>query len=118
MEYSQSEYDQHLLDGDWSQQETNYLFDLLRQYDLRFVVAADRYSYVDSKTVGPGKKRGIEVSLNTVNLLTSSKELKDRYYTICRRLIRTRTASDPQSQQSLLQAYAFDKSTYCPLRGY
>lgn len=89
MEYSQFEYDQHLVDPTWTSQETAYLFDLLREYDLRFVVVADRYEYA-------GKKRSIE-------------EIKDRYYTICRRLVRTRTASDPQTQQQLLQAYAFDK---------
>lgn len=36
--------------------------------------------------------------------------MKDRYYTICRRLVRTRTASDPVHQQHLIQAYAFDKA--------
>lgn len=44
-----------------------------------------------------------------VCLLTHRQDIKDRYYTICRRLVRTRTATDPQAQQSLLQAYSFDK---------
>lgn len=35
--------------------------------------------------------------------------MKDRYYTICRRLVRTRTTSDPQAQQQLIQSYSFDK---------
>ncbi|KAI9637016.1 uncharacterized protein MKK02DRAFT_26456 [Dioszegia hungarica] len=96
MQFSQMEYDQHLKDSDWTQQETSYLFALLQEYDLRFVVAADRYAYTDTSVPGATKRRTVE-------------EIKDRYYTICRRLIRTRTALDPQAQQQLLQAYTFDK---------
>nr|XP_031859512.1 uncharacterized protein CI109_004974 [Kwoniella shandongensis]KAA5526584.1 hypothetical protein CI109_004974 [Kwoniella shandongensis] len=97
MEYSQYEYDQHLVDPDWTPHETTYLFDLLRTYDLRFIVAADRYEYMGTSGIGPVKKRSVE-------------EIKDRYYTICRRLVRTRTATDPQAQQQLIHAYAFDKA--------
>lgn len=61
MEYSQYEYDQHLVDPNWSADETRYLFDLLRQYDLRFVVAGDRYEYRGSRGKDPVKKRSIEV---------------------------------------------------------
>ncbi|WVQ95451.1 hypothetical protein IAU59_002548 [Kwoniella sp. CBS 9459] len=93
--HCQFEYDQHLQDSDWTSQETTYLFDLLKQYDLRFIVAADRYEFKTPS--GQAKRRSVE-------------ELKDRYYTICRRLVRTRTASDPAAQQQLLHAYAFDKS--------
>lgn len=96
MEYSQYEYDQHLVDPNWSAHETQYLFDLLRSFDLRFVVAADRYDYMGPKGEGPVKKRSVE-------------EMKDRYYTICRRLVRTRTASDPQVQQQQIAQYSFDK---------
>lgn len=95
MEYSQFEYDQHLTDPNWTAHETAYLFDMLRTYDLRFIIAADRYAYMSQTGQGP-KKRTVE-------------EMKDRYYTICRRLIRTRTASDPQVQQQQLVQYSFDK---------
>ena len=56
MDYSQYEYDQHLVDPDWTPLETSYLFDLLKTYDLRFVVAADRYDY-------EGRVRSVEVRL-------------------------------------------------------
>lgn len=61
MEYSQYEYDQHLADPGWTAHETAYLFDLLRTYDLRFVVAGDRYEYRGSRGQDPVKKRSIEV---------------------------------------------------------
>nr|XP_018259826.1 SWR1-complex protein 4 [Kwoniella dejecticola CBS 10117]OBR81984.1 SWR1-complex protein 4 [Kwoniella dejecticola CBS 10117] len=97
MEYSQFEYDQHLNDPDWTPHETAYLFDLLKTYDLRFVVVADRYSYRGQTGNGAERRRSVE-------------DIKDRYYTICRRLIRTRTATDPQAQQQLIHAFGFDKA--------
>jgi DNA methyltransferase 1-associated protein 1 len=63
MEYSQFEYDQHLADLDWTSHETTYLFDLLRTYDLRFIVAADRYEYRVPKAEGSAKVRTVEVSV-------------------------------------------------------
>lgn len=99
MEYSQFEYDQHLTDPNWSPHETTYLFDLLREYDLRFIIAADRYEYKGPTGMGNVKRRSVE-------------EIKERYYTICRRLIRTRPTSDPQVQQQQLAQYSFDKSGY------
>ncbi|KAL7420807.1 swr complex subunit [Cryptotrichosporon argae] len=97
MEYSQYEYDQHLTDPGWTPHETAYLFDLLREYDLRFVVAADRYEYRAPKGDAELKTRSVE-------------DMKDRYYTICRRLVRTRTASDPHAQQQQVQQFTFDKA--------
>jgi len=58
MEYSQFEYDQHLADPYWTVQETGYLFSLLREYDLRFVVAADRYRFEGSEGI---MRRSVEV---------------------------------------------------------
>lgn len=106
MQFSQLEYDQLLKDSNWSQPETIYLFALLQEYDLRFVVAADRYAYSEKEGASI-RTRTVEVRLIPPFQLIY-QEIKDRYYSICRRLIRTRTASDAQAQQQLLQAYAFD----------
>jgi DNA methyltransferase 1-associated protein 1 len=66
MEYSQYEYDQHLVDktGNWSSHETAYLFDILREYDLRFIVVADRYEYMGFKGEGPRKTRDVDVCID------------------------------------------------------
>lgn len=61
MEFSQFEYDQHLVDSAWSLHETTYLFDMLRTYDLRFIVVADRYDYKGSSGTEPGVTRTVEV---------------------------------------------------------
>lgn len=127
MDFSQQEYDTHLggqpllslssspflrlpsspphfpllADVDWSQQETVYLFSLLREYDLRFVIVADRYAYPGDNDEhvnepGGGVQRTIE-------------DIKSRYYSICRRLVRSRPTGDEQGKTTMLQYYAFDK---------
>lgn len=59
-------------------------------YDLRFIVIADRYEW-------PGRTRSIE-------------DLKARYYTICRRLLRERISNeDIETRQAQLQTYAYDR---------
>ena len=43
------------LDNEWTKEETDYLLNLCRKYDLRFIVIADRYEYSNTKS------RSIEV---------------------------------------------------------
>ncbi len=54
IEYSDEEYEINLQDPGWSKEETDYLINMCRQYDLRFFVIYDRYEF-------PGRQRTIEV---------------------------------------------------------
>ncbi|WFD30324.1 swr complex subunit [Malassezia sp. CBS 17886] len=88
--YSSEEYIQYLRDDEWTREETDYLLELCETYDLRFIVIADRYEW-------PGKQRSME-------------DLKARYYTVARRLIRERISNeDVDTRQAQLQTFAFDK---------
>ncbi|KAI9317671.1 hypothetical protein BX666DRAFT_1657245 [Dichotomocladium elegans] len=84
--YTDEEYSQYLqaLDNSWTREDTDHLFDLCRRYDLRFVVIADRFNGTPSRSV---------------------EDLKDRYYSICRTLMKERL---PKSEATF-QQYAFDK---------
>lgn len=62
-------------DTNWTYEETSYLWDLLERFDLRFTVVQDRY---DEERF---QERTIE-------------ELKDRYYSTCRRLLESRKIYD------------------------
>ncbi|KAF9918492.1 swr complex subunit, partial [Modicella reniformis] len=44
-EFSAEEYKTYLQDPDWTLKETNYLWDLCRRFDLRWVVIQDRYQW-------------------------------------------------------------------------
>ncbi|WAR53570.1 hypothetical protein PtB15_3B78 [Puccinia triticina] len=97
--YTTEEYYHLLRDDHWTKAETDYLFELLNTYDLRFPVVHDRYEYVGSH----------ERTLD---------DLKARYYSICQKLIPHRpsatnstTAShlDDPNKKQLIQSYHFDK---------
>ncbi|KTW26747.1 hypothetical protein T552_02751 [Pneumocystis carinii B80] len=86
--YSNEEYALNLTALDWSREETDYLFSLCREYDLRFVVIADRYDY-------KGNQRTME-------------DIKDRYYTVVRKILMARTPiamMTPTQTEELNQLY-------------
>jgi len=80
--YTDEEYNVYLKDesGSWSQEETDYLFELSRQFDQRFVVMTDRYD--------------VEKYPNR-----SMEDLKDRYYKVVQKLITARTAPGQEAQE-------------------
>ncbi|EGG02790.1 uncharacterized protein MELLADRAFT_117485 [Melampsora larici-populina 98AG31] len=94
--YSTEEYYHYLRDDDWTKEETDYLFSLLKDYDLRFPVISDRYDFL-------GSSRSID-------------DLKSRYYSICQKLILNRPSNssgeplDEMSKKQLIQSYHFDKN--------
>ncbi|KAI0307021.1 hypothetical protein B0F90DRAFT_1807729 [Multifurca ochricompacta] len=89
--YSQDEYIKFLEDPEWTKEETDYLFSLIREYDSRFYIITDRYEFAG----GPPR---------------SMEDLKDRYYSICRKLIRNRPwAGDEASKSQLVSSFQFDK---------
>ncbi|KAI0005162.1 hypothetical protein BJV74DRAFT_807369 [Russula compacta] len=89
--YSQEEYTKFLEDPEWTKEETDYLFNLVREYDSRFYVVSDRYEFPS----GP---------------LRSMEDLKDRYYSVCRKLIRNRPwAGDEAGKSQLISTFQFDK---------
>ncbi|KAF8524600.1 SWR1-complex protein 4 [Hysterangium stoloniferum] len=89
--YTEEEYATLLKDEEWTQEETDYLFSLVKEYDMRFYIIADRYDFPG----GPGR---------------SLEDLKARYYSVCRKLIRSRPwTGDESAKISLLNSYQFDK---------
>ncbi|KAH8917479.1 hypothetical protein BT69DRAFT_1313740 [Atractiella rhizophila] len=97
--YTDKEYLNYLRDEEWTKAETDYLFDLVLEYQLRWPVIYDRYDFPStSSTAETAPSRTME-------------DIKARYYSVCRKLIRSRQATIPQDEyQSLLASYNFDKS--------
>ncbi|KIM46378.1 hypothetical protein M413DRAFT_312999 [Hebeloma cylindrosporum] len=89
--YSQDEYTRFLEDKDWTKEETDYLFSVVQDFDLRWYIISDRYDYPD----GPSRHMD---------------DLKDRYYSVCRKLVRNRPwAGDELSKSQLMASFQFDK---------
>lgn len=85
--YTDSQYELLLRASDWSREETDYLFTLCRDYDLRFPVIHDRYEFPG------GASRALE-------------DLKARYYSVCRALLEARGATrqlTPEEQGQVAQ---------------
>jgi len=56
-DYSMDEYMHFLEDSDWTREETDYLFSLVKEFDVRFYVVADRYDFPG------GRPRTIQVCI-------------------------------------------------------
>lgn len=97
------------IDKEWTKEETDYLFDVVREYDLRWYIIHDRYDY------SGGVPRALEVRLLGREIATHpdfilSQDLKDRYYSVCRKLVRNRPwAGDEASKAQLVSSFQFDK---------
>jgi DNA methyltransferase 1-associated protein 1 len=78
-------------DDDWTKEETDYLWSLCADFDLRWIVIADRYEW-------EGKERTME-------------DLKDRYYGGVRKLLAGRTPETLMTATQLEQynSYKWDK---------
>ena len=83
LQYSDDEYQGCLEDSQWSRSDTDRLFQLCRDYELRFVIIHDRFNSPERTN------RTIE-------------DLKDRFYSVCRTLVSRRNEGD-------LNKYQFDK---------
>jgi DNA methyltransferase 1-associated protein 1 len=89
-EYSKGEYEV-LGSEDFSSEETDYLFSLCREFDLRWPIIWDRYEW-------PDKARSLV-------------DLKARYYGVCRSLMELRTPMNQMSPEEtmMFNLLNFDK---------
>lgn len=138
-----------MTDPDWTAHETQYLFGLLKSFDCRFVIVADRYAYPGERgehVAKPGSGGGessasgaagggspTSSSVSSVKgkekasgppagsgaswagqggKRRSIEDIKSRYYSVCRRLVRSRPTGDEIGKTQMLQYYAFDKGTF------
>ncbi|CAK64561.1 unnamed protein product (macronuclear) [Paramecium tetraurelia] len=83
-EYLEFKEEEISIDNDWSFEETQYLFNQLRNYNYNFIVLSDRYSYQN-------KNRDIY-------------ELKDRYYSVVNEVLQKRN-----DKSHFLYNYVYDE---------
>ena len=74
IEYTEEEYEALNQSSVWTREETDYLWGLCKQFDLRFIVIQDRYS-------SDYQPRSVE-------------DLKDRYYSLCKAILHRREVSN------------------------
>ncbi|KAF8477515.1 hypothetical protein BDZ91DRAFT_709387 [Kalaharituber pfeilii] len=123
IEYSDEEYDAVARSDEWTREETDYLFELCREYDLRFPIIADRYEFrpsvpsdspaapqtdltTSSDAMTDDTTTPLPTTSNTntsfpaesnATIERSMEDIKHRYYTVTRSILALRT---PPSQMS------------------
>jgi DNA methyltransferase 1-associated protein 1 len=83
LDYTDEEYNLRLQSQDWTKHETDYLYSLCRQYDLRFPIIWDRYEY---EPPSPQPSEG-DAPENAGALIVPPKartveDMKARYYAV------------------------------------
>ncbi|CAG8947460.1 unnamed protein product [Penicillium salamii] len=90
--YTDEEYDRNLKNDGWSREETDYLVDLVSEYDIRWVIIADRYDYqpkIDTESE--------ENALVPAKQHRTMEQMKARYYYVAATML---SIEHPPSEMS------------------
>lgn len=86
-QYSEDQYNSNLQNDDWTKDETDYLLEMVKDFDLRWPVIWDRYEYVPKGPQG-GELDGAE---NTAVIPApkprTMEDLKARYYEVAAKMM-------------------------------
>lgn len=77
--YTEEQYELHLKSDEWDKPETEYLINLVFEYDLRWVLIADRYEYEPPENP-PADEDSMSVVVRPKN--RTMEDMKARYYDV------------------------------------
>lgn len=99
----------NLKNSGWSKEETDYLFDLVDKYNLRWFVIADSFDFTKDEIT---EDEPIE-ELGNFNSDTKNKreldDLKARYYSVCKDILILRYPNPDSEQAKMISVYDFNK---------
>ncbi len=104
-DYTEEEYEKHLKSEDWDKQETDYLVNLVIDYDIRWVVIADRYAYQPPDQRSEGEN-SMAVSVQAKK--RTMEDMKARYYEIAAKAM---ALHHPMSSMSNVEFEVHEKMT-------
>jgi DNA methyltransferase 1-associated protein 1 len=90
--YTDDEYARLLKSDDWSRAETDYLVDIVTEYDIRWVIIADRYDYQPQLETEPEGN-----ALVPAKQYRTMEQMKARYYYIAATML---SVEHPPSEMS------------------
>lgn len=90
-QYSEDQYNSNLQNDDWTKDETDYLLELVKDFDLRWPVIWDRYEYVP-KALPNGDADGDAEGAASTAVIPAPKprtmeDLKARYYEVAAKMM-------------------------------
>ncbi|KAH7255818.1 uncharacterized protein BKA55DRAFT_641350 [Fusarium redolens] len=87
-QYSEGQYQQSLQHNDWTKEETDYLLELARGFDLRWPLIWDRYEWNPPATNGEADADGDESkAIVPATRPRSLEDLKARYYEVASKMM-------------------------------
>ena len=105
VQYTDEQYALHLKNDDWSKEETDYLVDLATDFDLRWVVIADRYEYQPMQLP---KETEDAMAITPQAKQRTQEDMKARYYDVA---AKTMVLHNPLSSMSSSEFDAHEKMT-------
>lgn len=100
--YTDEQYETFLKSQEWTKQETDYLMELCRDFDLRWLLIADRYDPKDipspTPTLDNAVPAGTEVVVKPQYPNRSMEALKSRYYGIAAKMLEMHTPASTMTQ--------------------
>ncbi|KAH9892323.1 hypothetical protein F4778DRAFT_750195 [Xylariomycetidae sp. FL2044] len=91
-QYSQDQYNSNLTSKDWTKEETDYLFDLARSFDLRWPLIWDRYDFTPTPHEREATGEAADVANPSTAVIPAPKvrtleDLKSRYYEVAAKMM-------------------------------
>lgn len=85
-EYNEEHYNTHLQSNEWTKEETDYLLEVVQDYDLRWPLIWDRYEY------SPKQPEDVEMNGASTAVVSATKprtmeDLKARYYKVAGKMM-------------------------------
>ncbi|KAF6823447.1 SWR1-complex protein 4 [Colletotrichum musicola] len=93
-QYSEDQYRANLQSDDWTKEETDYLLELVKDFDMRWPLIWDRYDYVPEAINGEASADGDESkAIIPVPKPRTMEDLKARYYELAAKMMTTQKAT-------------------------
>jgi DNA methyltransferase 1-associated protein 1 len=87
-QYNEDQYMANLQSGDWTKEETDYLLELVKDFDIRWPIIWDRYAYVPKAINGEAAADGDEVkAIIPASKPRTMEDLKARYYEVASKMM-------------------------------
>jgi DNA methyltransferase 1-associated protein 1 len=85
-QYNDDQYQSNLQSSEWTKEETDYLLELAREYDLRWAIIWDRYEFVP-KPPQEEEANGTSTAVVPAPKPRTMEDLKARYYEVAAKMM-------------------------------
>ncbi|KAL2887484.1 SWR1-complex protein 4 [Ceratocystis lukuohia] len=86
-QYTDEQYHTHLHHENWSKEETDYLLQLISDFDLRWPLIWDRYDYAPRATDGEVSPDEESKAIVPASMARTMEDLKTRYYEVAAKIM-------------------------------